>query len=257
MTDANGQQHQAFERAARGAIGLAGSDDSPFRVWVDGWSLASEGETFMPLRLDVRTSEAVNLVLNLNAAKPMVLQGNAGLSVKGAEPGNASYYYAFTRLDATGTLERDGERYALNGTAWMDREWSTSVLGPEHSGWDWFALQLADGEELMVYRLRRRDGARDAYDAGTWVHRDGSSQHLQPDDFQLTPLDFWKDERGVRWPLRWQLVLAGRGLTLEIEPVLSDQLMRTTLRYWEGAVNVSGSLQGVGYMELTGYGDEP
>ena len=109
----------------------------------------------------------------------------------------------------------------------------------------------------MVYRLRRRDGARDAYDAGTWVYRDGSSEHLETSDFELEPLDFWTDEHGTQWPARWQLVLARHGLTLEIEPVLSDQLMRTTLRYWEGAVDVTGSVNGVGYMELTGYGDEP
>ena len=257
LTDAGARQHQAFERAGRGAMGLAGTEARPFRVWVDGWSLESEGETFMPLRLDVRTPGGLNLVLNLNATKPMVLQGDAGFSTKGDEPGNASYYYAFTRLEAAGTLERDGESVALTGTAWMDREWSTSVLGPEHAGWDWFSLQLSDGQELMVYRLRRRDGTRDPYDAGTWVDLDGSSAHLETGDFQLTPLDFWIDERGVGWPVRWQLVLAGRGLTLEIEPVMSDQLMRTTLRYWEGAVNVSGSLRGVGYMELTGYGDGP
>jgi predicted secreted hydrolase len=238
-------------------MGLAGAEAEPFRVWVDGWTLESEGDAFMPQRLDVRTASGLNLVLSLNAVKPMVLQGNRGFSAKSDEPGNASFYYAFTRLEAAGTLERDGESLILSGTAWMDREWGTSVLGPEHAGWDWFALQLSDGTELMVYRLRRRDGARDAYDAGTWVYRDGSSEHLETSDFELEPLDFWTDEHGTQWPARWQLVLARHGLTLEIEPVLSDQLMRTTLRYWEGAVDVTGSVNGVGYMELTGYGDEP
>lgn len=257
LTDVSARRHQAFERAARGALGLAGAEAEPFRVWVDGWTLESEGDTFMPQRLDVRTGSGLHLVLGLNAVKPMVLQGNGGFSAKSDEPGNASYYYAFTRLEAAGTLERDGESLILSGTAWMDREWSTSVLGPEHAGWDWFALQFSDGTELMVYRLRRRDGARDAYDAGTWVYRDGSSEHLETSDFELTPLDFWTDEHGAQWPVRWRLVFPRRGLTLEIEPVLSDQLMRTTLRYWEGAVNVTGSMNGVGYMELTGYGDEP
>lgn len=256
ITDVRGARHRSFERAARGAAGLAGVEVQPFRVWVDGWSLQSTGLSFLPLRLDVRTRSGLALELSLDATKPMVLQGDAGFSAKSAEAGNASYYYAYTRLAARGTLRREGELIDLSGSAWIDREWSTSVLGREHAGWDWFALQLVDGRDLMVYRVRRRDGRRNAFDTGSLVHPDGRSERLSSGDFVLTPQGFWTDERGTRWPLAWQLALPERGLLFEIVPVLEDQLMRTSLRYWEGAVDVRGSVQGVGYMELTGYGDE-
>lgn len=256
LTDVREGRHRAFERAARGAMGLAGAQAAPFRVWVDGWSLASEHESFMPLRLEVRTQTGVSLDLRMIATKPMVLQGDRGFSAKSAAPGNASYYYTYTRLAVHGDLESAGERVSLSGTAWLDREWSTSVLGEAHAGWDWFALQLDDGRELMAYRLRRRDGSRDAFDRGLLVQPDGSSEQLGVEDFDLSALDFWQDERGVHWPSRWELNLPRRGLSFRIEPLVRDQLMRTTLRYWEGAVDVTGSEDGVGYMELTGYGDD-
>ncbi|MEJ2130326.1 MAG: lipocalin family protein, partial [Gammaproteobacteria bacterium] len=83
-----------------------------------------------------------------------------------------------------------------------------------------------------------------------------SSEQLGVEDFDLSASDFWQDERGVHWPSRWELSLPRRGLSFRIEPLVRDQLMRTTLRYWEGAVDVTGSEDGVGYMELTGYGDD-
>lgn len=255
ITDVAAGRHEAFERSARGALGLAGAESEPFRVWVDGWSLESGGQSFLPLRLAVRTRSGLSLELRLDGTRPMVLQGDAGFSRKGREPGNASYYYTYTRLAARGVLERSGMRLGLSGSAWLDREWGTSVLGREHAGWDWFSLQLDDGRDLMVYRLRRRDGQRDPFDAGTLVQPDGRSEHLESGDFTLTPLASWTDERDVRWPLRWRLELPGRKLSFEIAPVLEDQLMRTSLTYWEGAVDVHGSAAGVGYLELTGYGE--
>src|SRR5205814_718338 len=83
-------------------------------------------------------------------------QGDRGLSRKGPEPGNASFYYSLTRMPARGTVRVGPETLQVSGEAWMDREWSTSALGAGVQGWDWFALQLADGRELMFYRLRRR-----------------------------------------------------------------------------------------------------
>src|SRR5919108_4337013 len=105
--------------------------------------------------------------LRLMTDKPPILHGDGGLSRKGPEPGNASYYYSFTRMAATGTVRVGAETLDVSGRAWMDREWSTSALGPDLAGWDWFAIQLDDGRDLMFYLLRRRDGAIDPFSAGT------------------------------------------------------------------------------------------
>jgi predicted secreted hydrolase len=182
----------------------------------------------------------------------IVSQGEAGLSRKGE--GNASYYYSMTRLPVRGTIQLDEANIAVQGLGWLDREWSTSVLGPAHEGWDWFALQLDDGTDVMVYRLRRHDGSRDPFDAGKLVYADGQDETLSSADFRLTPADYWTDPAGVAWPRRWQLSVAGRQLT--ITAAVDDQLMDTAVRYWEGLVHVAdidGRRLGQGYMELTGY----
>ena len=90
----------------------------------------------------------------------------------------------------------------MSGLSWMDREWSTSALGPDLAGWDWFALQLDDGRELMVYRLRRRDGTADAYSAGALVDgRRRARGRCAPGDVSLEALGDWTSPRsGVRYP---------------------------------------------------------
>lgn len=252
VTDVAGRRHQSHERLARGHPRLAGARADPFAVWVDGWRLAAVAEGFAPLRLEARARETV-VDLVLEPVKPLVLQGDRGLSAKG--PGQASYYYSLPRLSASGALELDGVRHAVQGFAWFDREWSTSLLSAGQIGWDWFGLQFDDGEELMAFRLRRDDGTRDPYDHGSWIARDGRARHLGPADFELVPLRYWRDRAGVRWPVEWEIRLADRA-PLRVVAALDDQRMDTLLVYWEGLVRVldeRGRRIGAGYMELTGY----
>jgi predicted secreted hydrolase len=184
------------------------------------------------------------------------LQGDRGLSRKGPEPGNASLYYSFTRMPARGTVRMAGHTLEVSGEAWMDREWSTSALGEGVEGWDWFALQLDDGRELMVYLLRRRDGTIDPFSAGTLVAADGTARRLAAKDVQVETLTHWTSPHsGVRYPARWRLSVPSAELRLELEPRLADQELRVGTRYWEGAVGVAGSSGGRGYVELVGYGE--
>lgn len=245
------------ERFAREGTGLAAITGDPFSVHVEEWRIRSEGEAFAPLRLSARDGDAA-LELWLEPVKPVVLQGEAGLSRKGPEPGNASYYYSMPRLAARGTVELDGRRVAVEGEAWLDREWSTSALGSELSGWDWFALQLDDGRELMFYRLRRKDGSADAFSRGSLVARDGSSRPLEASEVELTALSTWVSPRGATYPARWRLAIPAEELDLELRPRLDDQELALTVRYWEGAVAVAGTSRGVpvaghGFVEMTGY----
>lgn len=257
LTDIDGQKFHAFERFARGGGGLAGVELDPFRAWLEDWELSSPGSP-PPFRLTA-TAGDISLDLDLEPLKPLVLQGEAGLSRKGRQPGNASYYYSFTRLGTSGRLHLGGLELEIQGNSWLDREWSTSALEAGQIGWDWFALQLDDGTDLMVYQMRRDDGSPDPVSSGSRIGVDGARSALSWSDFQLEVLDWWTSpETGVRYPSGWQLRLPGEELDLQIEPVSRDQELRLSVLYWEGAVRVEGTrgstpISGRGYVELTGY----
>ena len=260
LTDtASGRMHQA-ERIARGALGLAGAKAAPFRVWLDRWqavSLAADGSLF-PLRLEAEQAPAA-IKLELTALNPRVLQGQEGWDRKGPEPGSASYYYSYTRLAARGQVQLDGQSFDVEGTAWMDREWSSGALGADLAGWDWFGLQLSDGSELMFYRLRGRDGGAGPFSAGALVLANGEKIELKRDDVRLEARRHWRSPRGDRsYPVAWTLEVPSRGVLLEIEPRVDDQEVDLSVRYWEGAIRARGvaggqPVSGQGYLELVGY----
>jgi predicted secreted hydrolase len=260
LTDAAGDRFHAFERLGRGAVGLAGARADPLRVWLDDWTAAGAGDG-----LSLRAAEAdVALELALTPIKPITLHGDRGLSRKSAEAGNASYYYSLTRLESRGTITIGSTAFPVRGLSWMDREWSTSALGPDQVGWDWFALQLADGRDLMVYRLRRRDGSVDPFSSGTLVAADGTAHRLARDDVVIEVRDTWRSPRdGTRYPARWRLRVPRARLDLDVRPLLADQELELTFRYWEGAVVARAAdgdarVLGRGYVELTGYAaDDP
>ena len=157
-----------------------------------------------------------------------------------------------------GRIRIGDEAFDVAGLSWLDREWSSSALDRNQVGWDWFALQLDDGTELMYYSLRRNDGSEDRNSAGTLTARDGSAIKLDAAAVRLTVLDTWDSPAGGTYPSRWRLTVPAERLTLEIEPVMANQELFTTVRYWEGAVDVAGTrgderISGRGYVELTGY----
>ena len=258
LTDVANDRHYGFERFSRGALGLADAQATPFRVWLEDWTLTGTESGLFPLHIGVRESD-ITLDLTLDAGKPVVLQGDGGLSQKSAEPGNASYYYSHTRMPTQGMVSVGGQNFTVSGASWLDREWSTSVLGPDQSGWDWFALQLDDGRDLMFYRLRRKDGSMDSFSKGVLVETDGQPRRLRWNEVELQPLGQWVSPRtGDHYPAGWRLRLPTENLTLTVTPKVADQEMRLTVRYWEGAVAVSGQagdrvISGQGYLEMTRY----
>lgn len=259
VSDVAARRHLHEERFARGHPALAGARATPFEVHLEGWRLASvatdapEANTsaatpFWPLRLEAAATRfAIDLVLR--GGKPIVRQGENGLSRKG--PNNASYYYSIPRIDAKGRLRVDGETHHVAGGAWLDREWSTSALAPEYAGWDWFALRLDDGRDLMLYRMRREDGQPSGYDSGALINAAGEARILRAEEFALTALEHWRE-----WPIAWRLTLRGEPSPWTVRAAFADQVMETSVRYWEGVAHVrdsSGARLGAGYMELTGY----
>ena len=258
LTDPDSGRFYYFERFSRDSLGLAGAQAEPFQVWLEDWRAeGGQGEP-LPMRLSA-SEDDVAIDLHLQSAKPIVLQGQNGLSQKSAQPGNASYYYSMTRLATSGRIVIAGETFQVAGTSWLDREWSTSALGEDQVGWDWFSLQFDDGRELMYYQLRLQDGTPDPLSSGVLVDADGATRRLQTGDLQIKVLEHWQsDESGARYPAKWRLDMVKQGISLDITPVLADQELQTTVRYWEGAVSVQGTqrdspLGGVGYVELTGY----
>lgn len=249
ITDVASASHPVAERFARGHPRLAGVSADPFLAWLEDWTLEARGETWRLSAGTARHGAELTLVMD----RPVVLQGEAGLSRKG--PGQASYYYSVPGIRTHGELWLDGSPRQVSGLGWLDREWSTSVLGEAQLGWDWFALQLDDGRALVLYQLRRRDGSRDPYDQGRLILADGSSTPLPPEAFALTPVRRWVDPDGVAWPVAWRVRVGEE--VWRVEAALDDQRMRTAVRYWEGLVHVydqAGGRVGSGYLELTGYG---
>jgi len=258
LTDEEGDRFYYFERFSRDSLGLAGAKIDPFRVWLENWSVEGENGKPMPMRLSA-SEDDVAIDLRLKSAKPIILQGENGLSQKSAKPGNASYYYSMTRLSTSGSIRVSGENFQVVGTSWLDREWSTSALGEEQVGWDWFSLQFDDGRELMYYQLRLKDGTADPLSSGVLVDVGGVTQRLKAGDIEIKVVDHWQSSKsGAKYPAKWRLDIVKEGISMEISPILADQELNTTVRYWEGAVSVQGKqraskLAGFGYVELTGY----
>jgi len=196
--------------------------------------------------------------LSLRPTKPRVLQGNQGLSRKGPGAGNASYYYSYTRLTTDGQIMLDGDTLSVTGQSWMDREWSTSALGPKQEGWDWFSLQLDDGRDLMYYQLRRTDGTQSPFSEGVIVEPEGETRKLERSDVSIEVLDTWTSpDRTHTYPVEWRLRVPDEGINLHVTPYMKDQELNVSVRYWEGAVRIEGSASGQGYVEMTGYGESP
>jgi len=253
VTEVEAGAFHSAERLARGAAGLAGATADPFGVWVEAWSAEEAAGPDGSVRLRAADGP-VALDLTLRPAKPLVAHGDAGYSVKGPEPGNASMYLSWTRLQATGTITTEFGAFAVSGTAWHDHEWSTSALTGDQVGWDWFSLQLDDGRDLMVFQLREQGGGIAPTSSGTLVAEDGTARYLTADDFVLQPQGTWNSPRtGADYPAAWRVTVPSAGLELDVVPVLADQELETAFRYWEGAVTVRGTATGVGYLEMTGY----
>ena len=251
LSDIKNGKFYSAERWQRASLGLAGARAEPHRVWTGDWYVEKEGEVFNLNASD----DGFSIELSLKAEKPIVLQGEGGLSQKGAEPGNASYYYSMTRLGTSGTIRLNGSVFKVDGLSWLDREWSTSALGQGLSGWDWFSIQLDDGREIMLYQLRKKDGSAGSHSAGTLVEKDGSYSSLKSSEFDIEVLDTWKSAAtGVIYPSEWMVSIPGSSIEARVTPYQNNQELNHSFVYWEGAVRVTGEgLSGSGYVELTGY----
>ena len=261
ISDASSGRFLWSERASRAGPGLAGASEAGMDVWVLQWSARMQGAS---ITLEARDSDKA-LHLTMRPRKPVVLHGREGLSQKGPNHGQASYYASFMNLETEGTIRtrQDGPEIPVRGTSWFDHEFGSNQLGSDQAGWDWFSLHLSDERDLMVYFLRLRDGSIEPASSGTLVEPDGSARHLVLSDIRVSALDRWNSPRsGGVYPSRWRVQVPSADVDVEVSPLLPDQELRTEgstgVTYWEGAVLGRGSSGGrtvtcEGYVELTGY----
>ena len=263
LTDIAGRRHLTAERLDRGGLGWAGARTGTLDVWNGDWRAALDGERH---RLEARDG-AFGIELDLDPGKLPTRHGADGFSRKGPAAGNASYYYSMTRMPTGGRVLLDGEWIDVIGSSWMDHEFGTSFLEPGQVGWDWFSIQLDDGSDLMVFQLRRTDGQPDEHSAGTWVDPDGDPTPLVRDDVRLLPGRRWTSpSSGAAYPVEWRVELPELQAGFDVAAALDAQELHTDastgVTYWEGAVDVSGQIDGRqvtgrGYLEMTGYSGQP
>jgi predicted secreted hydrolase len=242
------------QKTARAGFGLAYAKEGNTEVKLDQWRLvrADNGEYRALIQARDFTFE-----LSLTPSQAPMPQGDGGYSRKGPRPEQASYYYSEPQLRVAGSVVRNGKASKVSGTAWLDHEWSTSVLNPDAAGWDWAGINLDDGSALMAFQIRGKGGAK------LWAHaalrdKSGAVKHFAPDEVRFTPQRTWRSPRtNATYPVAMQIRTGAS--TWELTPLQNDQELdsrqSTGAVYWEGAVTVQrdGQTAGRGYLELTGY----
>ncbi|MBX3620124.1 MAG: carotenoid 1,2-hydratase [Rhizobacter sp.] len=248
------------QRIARAGFGIAEAAEGDTDVRLHDWSLRREGEAQHSRYRTVVASDsaAYRLDLQLAATQPLLLQGDAGYSRKGPQPGQASHYYSQPQLAARGTLTLDGRALPVEGRAWLDHEWSDTLLDPEAVGWDWIGINLDDGSALTAFRLRRADGSA-LYAGGSMRAPRGPVRSFGPGEVRFTPGTTWRSPASqARYPVQWTVETpAGRHTLVALFDAQElDSRQSTGGFYWEGLSELrddTGRRLGRGYLEMTGY----
>ena len=243
-------------RYARGGAGLAGASVEPFyRVWLEDWQVFATDDNANKTQITAASADYA-IDLRLYQMKHPALQGDGGLSPKSGEVGNASYYYSLSRLLTEGTITIGDQAFDVSGFSWMDHEFSTSALGENARGWDWFGLIFEDNTEVMVGQIRQIDGGIEPTFGGLYIYGDGSTRYLDSANFTIATTDTWRSPHSEAvYPAGWEIAVRGEdGFSIFVSPLAADQELHSAdIIYWEGAVAISGDKRGYGYAELTGY----
>jgi predicted secreted hydrolase len=255
VTDVQGRKLWHDQRIARQGFAVAEADTADARLRLRDWSLVREGDTWHAVlpagdfRLDLRCA----------ATQPVLLQGRAGLSRKGPEAAQASYYYSLPQLAVSGTLALRGKAFTVQGKAWLDHEWSEALMHPDAVGWDWIGMNLDDGGALTAFRLRRKDGSV-VWDGGSYRSPKGDLLYIaSPGEITFVPGRRWTSPASkASYPVEW-LVRNPAGF-YTVRALVDDQELdsraSTGAIYWEGLADLldhDGKRIGRGYLEMTGY----
>ncbi len=246
LTDHQSGQHYIDQRSTAGNLSIGTVNRFDFTT--DHWSLAG-GNGVDKL---IATTPEFNFNIDLTSTQVPVFHGNDGVISLGAA--GSSYYYSRTRMAIVGTLNVNGQTENVTGLAWFDHQWgdfSTTQLS-----WDWFSLQLDNQSDVMIYQLR--DKANQPILNTCSYTKDGNTEILSSKDFTLTKGQQWHSSKtDINYPIAWQIVIPSKNMDLSTHSINNDSEFDASLTsynvYWEGAIKVTGSHTGVGFMELNGY----
>lgn len=255
VTDLQGGKLWHDQRIARQGFGVAQAAQADTRVQLRDWSLVREADGHYRARLPAGD---FTLDLAFHPTQPVLLQGRAGLSRKGPDEAQASYYYSQPQLRAQGRLQLKDQRFDVTGRAWLDHEWSEELLHPQAVGWDWIGMNLDDGSALTAFRLRRADGTT-LWGGGSLRRPAGAPRPFANDEVTFTPLRHWASPAtGTRYPVEWRVACPTGTFTVRalLDAQELDSRASTGTVYWEGLselVDAQGRRVGLGYLEMTGY----
>ena len=241
------------ETMGRASFGLADGETNHMNIYINDWQLNMVNNT---IQISIKSKEH-DFKLNVTPSKPILFHGDNGFSQKSTNKDRFSYYYSFTRLEGNGTYSNGSKIYTFkSASAWMDREIFNTLLDNEQIGWDWFAIQLDDGTDIMAFQVR--SDLKTPYYSGTILPKTGKKITLSKKDFSLTPLAYWTSPKSKQqYPTTWQLQIPKHAIDVTIKARYDYQELHNTVPfpfyYWEGQSLVSGSHQGRAYMELVGY----
>jgi len=249
------------QRIARAGFGIAQAAEDDTAVVLRDWRLQREGPASASRYHAQVASDGAGFAFDLTftTTQPVLLQGDAGYSRKGPQADEASHYYSQPQLAVAGTLTLDGRALGVRGKAWLDHEWSDTLLDPQAVGWDWIGMNLDDGAALTAFRLRRADGS--ALWAGGSHRAAGQTvaRNFGPDELRMTPGRVWSSAASrAAYPVEWRIdTPVGRfGVKALLDDQELDSRASTGSVYWEGLSDLSderGQRVGRGYLEMTGY----
>ena len=255
VTDDQGKKLLHDQRIAREGFGIAEAAQDDARIRLRDWSLVRQSDGRWRARLPAGD---FSLDLLFAPTQPLLLQGRQGLSRKGPEPEQASYYYSMPQLAASGRVALRGQPVEAQGKAWLDHEWSEALMHPEAVGWDWIGMNLDDGSAVTAFRLRRKDGST-LWDGGSFRAAGGDAYIASRGETEFSPQRRWTSPHsGASYPVEWIVRTPADFYT--VRAVIDDQELdsraSTGAIYWEGLAllfDSNGRKVGSGYLEMTGY----
>jgi len=244
------------ERIARAGFGIAGASEADTDVRLDRWHLARRADGAYECAVPARS---FSLRFTAMPTQPLLLQGQEGFSRKGPQPAQSSYYYSQPQLAVQAKLQRDGAEIVAGGRAWLDHEWSSTLLDPDASGWDWVGMNLDDGAALTAFQIRRRGTGAPLFSyASLRPNGAATARVYEPEAVGFEPLERWTSPRTrAVWPVAQRIRIGDR--RFETQPLFAaqelDSRATTGAVYWEGAslLREGGQAVGRGYLEMTGY----
>jgi len=255
VTDIDGNKYYMDEEISRGAFGAAGASDTSLNVFV--YNNILEGN-INQMHIKAK-AEKFSIKLDLKSTKKPILNGNNGYSNKvyGCDE-CASLYFSITAMDTKGTITLNGRDYPVSGKSWFDREINSDYNADQIGGWDWFSIMLEDNKELMIYRIRNKEGKPTKSSYAVLIDKDGKKHQLDFSKISFDITEYFKSENtGSKYPVEWHIRIPENNINITIEPYVKNQEFianySTFNHYWEGACRVTGTDKGKAYVELTGY----